>query len=257
MGAKREYKGKQQPNTEEEFDIDPEEPTPTWSDLLAAYYINRVGSMGTKNTEVRSPYDFERAERNIVLYIWDSTPDCTATKEKMEAYDLWQEYPDEYAPVHLCKAHKICTYKKVGKCATQVNYIKAIIKFVMENYGLTATESQFFQFGIHILPLYRMLCKMKVEELVVQDVVYGEGVKKAHPIYREIRETMKLITQLWKDSGMIKEKEDIPFPGAGSLMDGGGNYYEMVEGGGLKPLERDREGHPVDRVSRGNRRKKK
>ena len=57
---------------------------------------------------------------------------------------------------------------------------------------------------MHLMPLYKTLCKLKMEELAVTQPVFAtiRGDRKADPVYREIRETMKIIMACWKDLGL-------------------------------------------------------
>src|SRR3989304_7856638 len=53
---------------------------------------------------------------------------------------------------------------KGGKCRVEQTYINSIGAMVYRNYKNTFTEDQFFIVGMHILPLYRHLCRLKIWE---------------------------------------------------------------------------------------------
>ncbi len=266
MSKKRTNKGHSQPTTEEEFDIKKGETPPTWTELMTNFFQSRIGDLGlSKGTLKSKEYSYNDYQRNIALYIWDSAPACTGTKEIEDANELHDAYPDEYPAKYTCPVRDLCTFTKAGHCSTQVNYIKAVIKFVIMNYYRSVSERQMFEFGMHILPIYRILCKMKLEELSVNSILTKTGAK-ANPIYKEIRETYKLINQMWKDSGILAlkseledkdDKDQVNLPDMSDFMDGSGNHYENIESGGLRPLERDGDGRPVPRKPPGSGRRKK
>jgi len=243
------------------------EKTPlTWKDLISNMYIQTMGNMHISNAQMsrKKHMDiYNEYERNVVLYTWDATPNCTATIERVRQHELHLANPDEYEDVFLCPTRDICNYKKIGKCSTQLSYIKAVVKFLVTNYWETITETQMFQFGMHILPLYRMLCKFKIEELSLESSLFrtSHGIR-ANPLYKEIRDTMSLIMKMWRDVGILIKSSEFPDPG--DFMDGSGNYYDTMglDGSGgplgeMKPLERDPDGRPIGRASRNKTTKRK
>jgi hypothetical protein len=80
------------------------------------------------------------------------------------------------------------------------------------------------------MPLYKILCKLKIEEMgVVQAVLPGKYGARANPVYKEIRETIKLIAYMWKSIGLGKGGD---FPSTGAIpfeSDNEGGYYTQME----------------------------
>ena len=116
----------------------------------------------------------------VRLYQWDAISDCTMKE---------------------CPAYKLCDIYARGKCRVMQKYMLSLVEVVYRNYADRLTEPLLYKIGMHLLPLYRQLCKMKIEELGVERVTVqtARGGVQAHPIYKEIRETIKLISLLWHD----------------------------------------------------------
>jgi hypothetical protein len=76
---------------------------------------------------------------------------------------------------------------------------------------LEQDETLLFKVGMHILPLYKTLCKLKMDELSTVHPIFvtHRGDRKADPVYKEIRETIKMINMAWKDIGLRKPSEPI------------------------------------------------
>jgi len=113
-------------------------------------------------------------------------------------------------------------------------YLRAAQDVITENLPAEmVTEGMTYQVGMHLLPLYKVLCRLKMEEILIrsQDVVLenARGVRYINPVYKEIRETIKLIQAMWRDIGLKKALTptvpDDPFAGRDTL----GNYYDSME----------------------------
>lgn len=68
-----------------------------------------------------------------------------------------------------------------------------------------------FKVGMHIIPMYLNLCALKMEALSVVHAVdtTHRGDRKADPVYKEIRETIKHINLAWKDIGLRKPSDPV------------------------------------------------
>jgi hypothetical protein len=133
-----------------------------------------------------------------------------------------------------------CTFPKTKpngdpiQCQVMKNFLKAVDIVVLRNYPNIA-ETTFFRFGIHVVPLYKVYCKLLIAELGVRRPTFNstQGTPKIHPIYKEIRETARLLDSMWKSLNMAAP----PLPG---LQTGGaednlipldeGDYYAKVAG---------------------------
>jgi len=146
---------------------------------------------------------------SIMLYSWDVVQECIGDD---------------------CPAYLICKFKKVGRCYAQTQYLRAISSVVFRNYQ-NLTEPQLYRIGMHLVPLYKTLIRLKIEELGVTSVLYtdGRGNKRVNPLFKEIRETIKTIESTWKTIGL---EVDVEEPG-GDVLDGEGeieeDFYDRME----------------------------
>lgn len=117
--------------------------------------------------------------RNMTLFGWDSVERCSGVK---------------------CPVYSECGNIKQGSCGVQVKYLEAFMSTVLSNY--THLDPMcLYQIGMHLLPLYSQLCKMKLVEKGLKGQMMVEtrkGGMFVHPIYKEIRSTMLAITGEWR-----------------------------------------------------------
>jgi hypothetical protein len=94
-----------------------------------------------------------------------------------------------------CPIQPRCPFLKRGKCSVQVSYLNHFYDYLADKY-LTCEDDILFQVGMMLMPLYGTLIKLKMIEasLTMGDISFttNRGYN-IHPIYREIRETMKTI----------------------------------------------------------------
>ena len=78
---------------------------------------------------------------------------------------------------HRCRIEEQCHYQKTGKA---------------------------WRVGMHLIPMYKTLCKLYMDELAVTHPTYesDKGTRHSHPVYKEIRDTLKMIMMIWKDIGL-------------------------------------------------------
>lgn len=130
------------------------------------------------------------------LVAWDCVPDCD---------------------IDACPLGNTCTYQhKSNKCALQTEYLQSFIDMTLRTYR-SISEDDMFKIGMHIIPLYSNLCRMKIVEKGLREVTYidAKGNPKVHPVFKEIREIIKVITSLWKDMGFLKiPNPNLPNPTA-------------------------------------------
>lgn len=161
-------------------------------------YERTVGDIGARKGMV---------DAKKILLTWDAIPPCQ----------------DEQCPAH----HMCGRYQHKGKCTVMLSYMKGIGTVLLREYKDVMTDEDLIKIGLHLLPLYRNLCKLKIEELGVRRVLNTnmQGNYVVNPIYREIRDTIKTIETVWKNLAL-------PAP-----MNGKGNGGS----GGKKPPLRDPE----------------
>jgi hypothetical protein len=137
------------------------------NDLLI---LNRIG-----NTS-----DLEKGSVDgKMLFAWDSIQNCTGKK---------------------CIIVDRCEHLKKGKCALQLSYIMALSKSIFSKYRFM-DEVSLFKVGMHLVPLYSQLCRLKMLELSIEnlEVVDSKGRISIHPVHKQIRETIMVIIATWRD----------------------------------------------------------
>lgn len=142
-----------------------------------------IGTTGVMKGSIKASIkEREEGRKTIKFVAWDVIDDCKG---------------DE------CPATKHCKYVKVGQCSAMNAYLRAFYAVILRNYEGVITEPELFQVGMGMSPLYKILCKLKIEEAGVDEVVQQDekGNLKVHPIYREIRETIKTLNLLWRELG--------------------------------------------------------
>jgi len=154
------------------------------------------------------------------LYTWDYIQECT---ERCPAY-----------------RGDTCHYdkSKLKRCGVMSNFLKGVADTIMMSIpeGEEVDPMFLWRVGMHLMPLYQMFGRMKIEEATFSRVIYTDdkGRRKANPIYKEIRSTLKLIERTWKNlnlSGVAPLLNVNMTP----VYDTEGDYYEkMMQGRTVK-----------------------
>jgi len=121
----------------------------------------------------------------------------------------------------VCELAKkdICNYTKEGLCGVEEWYVNAIFA-VLAGFAKKSGDPLVKQWlGFHVMPLYHQLVKLKKLEWAVSAVGRMEfetrqGEWKIHPVYREIRDTIRSITMEWKMAGMQDVARELGYLGA-------------------------------------------
>jgi len=174
---------------------------------LSQYYDAKFGTLSIS----RGQHKGEKA-----LFSWDITMDCTD---------------------QACPANNFCEYERNGKCKAMTLYLKGVTNVVIGEHLDNLTEAQLFRIGMHLIPLYRTLVRMKIEELGVVRIIRADNAGKlaAHPIYKEMREQLKLIELMWKTIGLHDVACAVPLPDEGILLGKAGqSYYDRMEADALR-----------------------
>jgi hypothetical protein len=138
-----------------------------------------------------------------------------------------------------CPIYDDCPYedrkKKGGKCRVEQGYVNSIGDMVYRNFKGVFSEDQFFIVGMHVLPLYRHLCRLKIWEWSVREVMYEDDKGRRHlnPIYREIREQIKTISAQWRGLGVgqfqiVEPKNPWGSSGKPLVDDRNKSYYDRM-----------------------------
>ena len=123
-----------------------------------------------------------------------------------------------------CPLDADCNSKKrFGKCSVEVSYMNTIYSNLVNpnsDKGIAdqLNDIELQRVGLHLIPLYHQLIKMKKEAYAVRDIshVNKQGSIKIHPVFAEIREIIRCIAKEIKDLG-INEKWERKFGKAGGV----------------------------------------
>lgn len=155
------------------------------------------------------------------ILLWDHVPDCRGVN---------------------CPAYRPCHWTSkdtVGsKCYVIMTYLRSITNRIFREVGCDITQIQKSRVGLELIPLYRLLIRLKIEELGVGSLSYTtpKGMIAIHPIVKEIRETIKAIEGVMAaigihdlDISVNLRFEKHPQTPTGSMIPKAKSYYEMVE----------------------------
>ena len=184
--------------------------------------------------------DDDKVIGQIKLYAWDVLPRCRQAE---------------------CTCSDICVYfnsesnKERERCMVIGSYLKKVTDVILGNLGESITEVQLFRVGTNLIPLYRNFARMKLEEAGLDSplVTSKMGNQIPNPIYKDIRESVKMIDMLWKSIGLqtMDEKFNLPQPDL-SPSEGDYSYYDTLEqqiAGEIKTPEATRALSKMDRES--------
>ncbi len=116
-----------------------------------------------------------------------------------------------WMPIPSCTPKK-CSLKKMGKCKVKIapeclvekGYVDQVYSEILEDRIKGMTSDQKLAVGTMIIPLYHQLVKFKMMALVIDhdgdSIMHSKAGVRIHPIFREIRETMKAIDALWRST---------------------------------------------------------
>jgi len=163
-----------------------------------------IGDLSIAKGEIRD---------GVILYAWDSVPDCSVSD---------------------CIVFDKCKYIKQGRCAVQLHYLQALYGAILGTYS-TLDDAMLFKIGMQIVPLYAHLIKLQMVELSLDSPIEhtDKGTPYVHPVYKEIRETMKTIFVMWKDLDVTFSYSFKPAlkPGEETAVDferGDPTYYKRI-----------------------------
>jgi len=189
-------------------------------------YSQKVGEMrlsrGSINGEIR-------------LYAWDVVQDCT---------------PD-------CRAKHYCGYEKTTetqtiKCQIQYDFVRSFVDTLFRNYKDKLDEPTMYQVGVHLIPMYRMLCKMLIDELGFSEVSFRSTMAgwKVYPIYKEIRDQIKSIQDTWRALGLQAPPVSKSLPPTPANPGIGTDYYGQMERGEIPTFSQQASSKKKSRLKR-------
>lgn len=117
-----------------------------------------------------------------------------------------------------------------AKCQVQLKYLKQVEQVITRRKDLELDEFDWFKVGMHIIPLYKQLCRFKIIEMSIHTSDISEmtktGTTKVHSIFKEIRECLKSIDLAWKELDINSKKAKSLEP---EFVEPKKGYYEMME----------------------------
>ena len=110
-------------------------------------------------------------------------------------------------------------------CIPQKTYLESIYSAALDMLGVSVSTREAVRLGLHIIPLYSILFDLKIAAANVDSVWTYTGLhgdKKINPIYREIRDHIKSIDDMWCKLGYRQ------LVGHGSSLDGDSSYCDNM-----------------------------
>lgn len=108
-----------------------------------------------------------------------------------------------------CRVYRDCPYGAAlpEKCTIEQKYMEAVIGSIKEIIGKAMDQAICNKISLHLLPLFQQLVRFQLFAYSVSDVVYTTqaGVIKPHPIFKEIRDTIKSIEMTQRSLGIDGE----------------------------------------------------
>jgi len=129
-----------------------------------------------------------------------------------------------------CSIYEACPFSNVNvKCKLRRKYIEAVTKSIMIMVP-KKDEITMHKVGFFLIPLYTHLVSLKIEILGMNQAVLIGKVVRANPLYKEIRDTIRLINQILNE---VAVPENVR---TNTLLDGDSEYYQTLMTTGELPL---------------------
>lgn len=111
----------------------------------------------------------------------------------------------QYALRGLCPYRKSKEENPPGECFVERSFLRINLEALWPLIKKTNYDPIIMQMiGMHLIPLYVDLCKLNMEKLMIERTFYRVmGKVMVHPVFREIRETHKSITNVWRSMGLV------------------------------------------------------
>ena len=140
-------------------------------------------------------------EGELKFYAWDTVAVCSGT--------MCPAFADCTFPVKNTVAELYAEREKgnavgVPPCKLMDNYLTSVTDIIFRNYAEDLNEAQLFRIGMGMLPMYRQLCKLQIEELGLRSVLYHneKGDPRLHPLINAIRDQVNAIEKMWNSIGL-------------------------------------------------------
>jgi hypothetical protein len=157
-----------------------------------------------------------------LFYSWDAVPYCRETD---------------------CPIVEMCTYAKgpTIKCQIHSQFLKSLSIILYRNFANVLDEPRLYRVGLHMMPLYKMLCKLLIEEHAIQNAIYTDdkGIRRANPVFKEIRDTLQAISKEWRALGLSGASAiGVPDP----FLNGDPNFHASLESDRPRKITRRKRG---------------
>jgi len=158
------------------------------------------------------------------------------SKDKL--YDLVYWNAVQKCDPSACGCTELCSTPSLGQpCSVVSSYMGSVFDLMVRTFPGEIGEDVIFRIGMHLVPLYKILCRLKMQEFTESEVMVRSKLGRSiNPIFEEIRKTIAVIEKTWQNLGFIvqdgrKKKDRF----VGHFNDR--NYYDVVESGGMNFLE--------------------
>jgi hypothetical protein len=137
-----------------------------------------------------------------------------------------------------CGCQELCSGQDIGKpCKVLSSYMGGVFDVMINAFPGEFSEDIVYRIGMHLVPLYKILCRLKMQEFSEQEVFVSSRLgRNINPIFEEIRKTIMAIEGVWKNLGYIVGNGQVRknrFIGHFNER----NYYEVIEAGGVPMLD--------------------
>lgn len=116
-------------------------------------------------------------------------------------------------------------------CTPQKVYLEQIYSAALDMLGVSFSTREAVRLGVHIIPLYSILFELKIAAAKLDTVweYYGaHGDPRVNPIYKEIRDHVKTIDDMWSKLGYKQLIGHGGSVGGGSVIDGDSSYCDNM-----------------------------
>ncbi|MCK5862502.1 MAG: hypothetical protein KAH38_08455 [Candidatus Hydrogenedentes bacterium] len=146
-------------------------------------------------------------EGQLKYFAWDAVPNCTGPL--CPAYlDCTFQRKEEVA--ELLEQRQNGLELELPRCGIMRGYLESVTEIIFRNYAEDLTETQLYRIGMGLVPQYRQLCRLQIEELGLNSVLYTteKGDPRMHPLLGAIREQISVVEKMWHSIGLHKLDED-------------------------------------------------
>lgn len=139
--------------------------------------------------------------RDTELFRPTVTKGLTKTRHRIILFDAAQPCRES------CPIYNKCPYEKAGKCRVEITYLKALTDSLLEDIGDAMDQRLLNKITLQLFPLFQQLIRLQIYAYSIENVVYetARGTPAVHPIFKEIRDTIRAIESTQRSMGMDSE----------------------------------------------------